>query len=110
MPDRFANGDPSNDDPPISHGLLDRSKTAFYHGGDIQGVIDHLPYLKDLGVTAIWITPLRQQQPAKRARSLRWPGIADYHGYGAVDYYGVEEHLGTIETMRKLVEEVTGKG
>ena len=44
MPDRFANGDPSNDDPPISHGLYDRHKSRYYHGGDLQGIIDRLPY------------------------------------------------------------------
>ncbi len=52
MPDRFANGDPSNDDPAVSRGLFDRQKPRYYHGGDFQGIIDHLPYLKDLGVTA----------------------------------------------------------
>ena len=53
MPDRFANGDPSNDDPARSRGLFDRGRTRYYHGGDLQGIIDRLPYLKDLGVTAI---------------------------------------------------------
>ena len=53
MPDRFANGDPSNDDPTISHGLFDRGKNRFYHGGDLQGIIDHLGYFKNLGVTAL---------------------------------------------------------
>jgi len=106
MPDRFADGDPSNDDPAISHGLLDRSKPRFYHGGDIQGVIDHLPYLKDLGVTAIWTTPVYDNNNRLNEREVYdGQGIADYHGYGAVDYYGVEEHLGSIETLRKLVEE-----
>ena len=111
MPDRFANGDPANDDPPISRGLFDRSKTRFYHGGDIQGVIDHLPYLKDLGVTAIWITPVYDNNNRLNEREVYdGHGIADYHGYGAVDYYGVEEHLGTMATLRKLVEEAHGQG
>ena len=56
MPARFANGDTTNDDPEISKGLYDRTNPRGYHGGDLQGVIDHLPYLKDLGVTAIWMT------------------------------------------------------
>jgi hypothetical protein len=51
MPDRFANGDPGNDDPAVSKGLLDRTKGRYYHGGDLRGVIDRLPYLKDLGST-----------------------------------------------------------
>ena len=58
MPDRFADGDKSNNDPVKSKGLYDRSKGRHYHGGDLQGVIDKLPYLKSLGVTAIWTTPV----------------------------------------------------
>jgi hypothetical protein len=57
MPDRFANGDPGNDDPPPSRGLLDRTRARYYHGGDLQGIIERLPYLKDLGVTALWLNP-----------------------------------------------------
>ena len=58
MPDRFANGDPSNDDPPVSHGMYDRTKPRYYHGGDFRRHLGQLPYLKDLGVTAIWFTPI----------------------------------------------------
>ncbi len=54
MPDRFANGDTSNDDPAGSSGLLALDKPRYYHGGDFKGIIDHLPYLKNLGVTALW--------------------------------------------------------
>ncbi|HKG77883.1 MAG TPA: alpha-amylase family glycosyl hydrolase, partial [Pyrinomonadaceae bacterium] len=57
MIDRFADGDPSNNDPLQSRGLYDRANKFYYHGGDLQGVIDRLPYLKELGVTAIWLTP-----------------------------------------------------
>jgi len=57
MIDRFADGDPSNNDPAQSRGLYDRKNKFCYHGGDLQGVINHLPYLKELGVTAIWLTP-----------------------------------------------------
>ena len=59
MPDRFSDGDTSNDDPPQSRGLYDRANKFYYHGGDFQGIINHLPYLKELGVTAIWLTPRR---------------------------------------------------
>ena len=105
MPDRFSNGDPSNDDPAVSRGMWDRQKPRYYHGGDFQGIIDHLPYLKDLGVTAIWLNPVYDNVNHLNERE-RYDGqaIADYHGYGAVDYYGVEEHFGTLAQFRELVD------
>ncbi|MGH9874822.1 MAG: cyclomaltodextrinase N-terminal domain-containing protein, partial [Pyrinomonadaceae bacterium] len=57
MIDRFSDGDTTNNDPLQSRGIYDRQNKFYYHGGDLQGVIDRLPYLKDLGVTAIWLTP-----------------------------------------------------
>ncbi len=105
MPDRFANGDPSNDDPAISKGMFDRSKARYYHGGDLQGVIDHLPYLKDLGVTAIWLNPVYDNVNHLNEKE-KYDGqpITDYHGYGAVDFYAVDEHLGDIAKLKELVE------
>ena len=105
MPDRFANGDPANDDPPVSRGLLDRTRARYYHGGDLKGIVDRLPYLKDLGVTALWLTPWYDNvnHPNEKEQYGQGP-ITDYHGYGAVDFYGVEEHLGTLATLRELVE------
>ena len=105
MPDRFANGDPSNDDPAISRGLFDRGKARYYHGGDLQGIIDHLPYLKDLGATALWLNPIYDNVNHLNERE-RYDNqaITDYHGYGAVDFYGVEEHLGTLAKFRELVD------
>ncbi len=106
MPDRFADGDTANDDPAVSRGLFDRKNSHYYHGGDLQGIIDHLPYLKSLGVTAIWMTPVYDNTNSlNRQQAVNGEGIADYHGYGAVDYYGVEEHFGTMELLRKLVDE-----
>ena len=104
MPDRFVNGDPSNDDPARSHGLFDRGRTRYYHGGDLQGVIDRLPYLKDLGVTAIWTTPVYDNVDHLNEKE-RYEGaaITDYHGYGAVDFYAVDEHLGDLAKYRELV-------
>jgi glycosidase len=111
MTDRFSDGDPSNDDPPASPGMYDRSRTRYYHGGDFEGIISHLRYLKDLGVTAIWLTPWydnvnhlneREQYPDRPGESKR--KITDYHGYGAVDFYGVEEHFGTLAKLRELVD------
>ena len=112
MPDRFANGDRANDDPPSSRGLLDRTKPRYYHGGDLAGVVNHLPYLRDLGVTALWTTPwydninqLNQLEKytTENRRAADGEPSTDYHGYGAVDFYGVEEHLGDLPQLCGLV-------
>jgi glycosidase len=112
MPDRFANGDSSNDDPAASRGLLNRAKPRDYHGGDFQGVINHLPYLSDLGVTALWLTPwydnvnhanTKEKYTRDNQRSTNGVASTDYHGYGAVDFYGVEEHFGDMAKLRELV-------
>ncbi len=79
MPDRFADGDPSNDQPPrLRAGTYDRKSPKAYHGGDLKGVQQHLPYLKDLGVTTLWLTPLYQNDDAtlglsrlRRGRRIR---------------------------------------
>jgi glycosidase len=105
MPDRFANGDAANDDPPVSKGLLDRTKGRYYHGGDLRGVIDRLPYLKDLGVTAIWLNPWYDNVNRLNEReTYDGQAITDYHGYGAVDFYAVEERLGDLATLREMVD------
>lgn len=117
MPDRFSDGDPSNNDPATSRGLYDRHKTRYYHGGDFQGIINRLPYLKELGVTAIWLNPVydnvnhlneREQYPDTPG-APKGP-ITDYHGYGAVDFYGVEEHFGTLAELRELVDAAHRQG
>ena len=92
MPDRFADGDPTNDEPPEAPGSHDRSKPRAYHGGDLLGIRNHLPYLKDLGVTTLWLTPIVKNGAAQ-----------DYHGYGAVDLYALDPHLGTLKDYQDLV-------
>jgi glycosidase len=92
MPDRFANGDPTNDEPAEAPGSHDRSKPRAYHGGDLRGIENHLPYLKDLGVTTLWLTPI-----------VKNGATQDYHGYGAVDLYAVEPHLGSLKDYQDLV-------
>ena len=99
MPDRFADGDPSNNFP--SSGAYDRTQPRAYHGGDLRGIQEHLPYLKDLGVTTLWITPIYDNED----RTGR-----DYHGYGAVDIYKVEEHFGTLTEYRVLVDAAHQQG
>lgn len=112
MPDRFADGDPTNNDPTKSKGLYDRKKGRHYHGGDLQGVIDKLGYLKNLGATAIWTTPIYDN--ADRADTLEvYPGMPEttgYHGYGAVDFYGVDEHLGDMAKLKEFVKKAHDNG
>jgi glycosidase len=105
MIDRFADGDPSNNDPPQSRGIYDRSNKFYYHGGDLQGVIDRLPYLKDLGVTAIWLTPWYDNYDRLNQIELKEDKPSTgFHGYNPQDFYGVEEHFGTFAKLRELVE------
>jgi neopullulanase len=91
MPDRFANGDPANDEPAEFPGSHDRSEPRAWHGGDLRGIRAHLPYLKELGATALWLTPV-----------VKNGGASDYHGYGVVDLYALDPHLGGLEDYREL--------
>ncbi|MBA3242313.1 MAG: cyclomaltodextrinase N-terminal domain-containing protein, partial [Acidobacteria bacterium] len=117
MPDRFSDGDSSNNNPSKSPGLYDRTKGRHYHGGDFQGIINRLPYLKDLGVTAIWINPVydntdrldEKEVYAETAGGPKRPTTA-YHGYGAIDFYGVEEHYGDMRKLRELVDKAHALG
>jgi len=93
MPDRFSNADPTNDEPSEFKGSHDRANPHAYHGGDLRGIKAHLPYLKELGVTTIWLTPIVKNGAPE-----------DYHGYGAVDLYAVDPHLGTLLDYQELVE------
>src|ERR1044072_294252 len=100
MIDRFADGDPSNNNP-----LYDRRNKFYYHGGDLQGVIDRLPYLKDLGVTAIWLTPWYDNYDRLNEIELKEDKPSTgFHGYNPQDFYAVEEHFGTHAKLRELVE------
>jgi glycosidase len=111
MPDRFANGDPANDDPLRARGLLDRSKGRYYHGGDLRGLRARLPYLADLGVTALWLNPIYDNHDRLNQReTYEGQPITDYHGYGAVDFYAVDEHLGDLAELRALVDDAHARG
>src|SRR5262250_1490977 len=95
MPDRFANGDPTNDEPAEFPGSHDRAKPRAWHGGDLRGIRDHIPYLKELGVTTLWLTPVVKNGAAE-----------DYHGYGAVDLYAVDPHLGSLDDYKGLAADL----
>ena len=100
MIDRFADGDPSNND-----GIYDRKNRFYYHGGDLQGVIDHLSYLKDLGVTAIWLTPWYDNYDRLNEIELKEDKPSTgFHGYNPQDFYAVEQHFGTFAKLRELVD------
>jgi glycosidase len=80
-------------------------RAASTHGGDCEGIIQHLPYLKSLGVAALWLTSIydNANRPAQR-ETYGHGAITDYHGYGALDYYAVDEHFGTLDKFRELVD------
>lgn len=99
-PDRFANGDESNDEIAGMKEGLDRAAEYGRHGGDIQGIIDHLDYIKELGFTAIWLNPILENDQPK------W----SYHGYSTTDYYKVDPRFGTNEDYLKLSELAAEKG
>ena len=92
MPDRFADGDLRNNEPKGSEGTYNRSIAHAYHGGDLRGIIKHLDYLQQLGITALWLTPVLANDPKG----------TDYHGYGATDMYAVDPRLGTLAEYREL--------
>lgn len=101
MPDRFANGDLKND---VVKGMretkLNRDSMYYRHGGDIQGLINKLDYLKDLGVTAIWMTPeIENDMP-----------LVSYHGYAATDHYKIDPRYGTLELYKSYVDKAHQKG
>jgi glycosidase len=87
MTDRFADGDPSNDVPGGQ-----RSLAHGWHGGDLAGIRQHIDYLKQLGVTAVWTTPVASQGAMPDS----------YHGYAATDLYAVDPHFGSLEDYRQL--------
>lgn len=104
MIDRFSDGDQTNNDPPQSRGLYDRQNKYYYHGGDLQGVIDRLPYLKDLGVTALWLTPWYDNYDRLNEIELKeGKPCTGFHGYNPQDFYSVEEHFGSLQKLQELV-------
>lgn len=95
MPDRFADGDVANNHVAGS-AVARRGDAHAFHGGDLKGILQHLDYLQQLGVTAIWLTPILQNDPL----------TSDYHGYGATDMYAVEPRFGTLAEYQQLAAEL----
>jgi len=98
MPDRFANGDTSNDKD------IDRKNPRAWHGGDFRGIKNKLPYLKELGITAVWLTPWYDNPDEANQCDKPWCPNTNYHGYHAIDYYGVENHFGTMQDLREMIK------
>ncbi len=99
-PDRFANGDPANDDIPTMKERPNRNFKGGRHGGDIQGIRDNLDYIKDMGFTAIWLNPVLENDMIEYS----------YHGYSTTDYYKVDPRFGTNEAYQQLADEARTKG
>ena len=105
MPDRFANGNTANDRVAgMRSQVCDRNKPSYRHGGDLEGIRQHLDYLTDLGVTALWFTPVLEND------SPESPWNDTYHGYATTNYYRVDPRFGTNDDYRRLVDEAHSKG
>jgi glycosidase len=99
-PDRFADGDTSNDSVRGFADSLNRRSPDGRHGGDIRGIINHLGYLADLGVTALWVNPLVENNMPKYS----------YHGYAATDLYAIDSRYGSNDLYREFVHEAHRRG
>lgn len=101
MPDRFSNGDKSNDiASAMKEKTLNRDSMYFRHGGDLQGIINHLDYIKNTGITAIWLTPeIENDMPQ-----------ASYHGYAATDHYKIDPRYGSNELYRIMADKCQQMG
>jgi len=101
MPDRFSNGDASNDKVKgLAEQTLNRDSMYYRHGGDIQGVMNHFNYFKDLGVTTLWMTPEIENDMER----------ASYHGYAATDHYLIDPRFGTNQLYKNYVEKAHANG
>lgn len=101
LPDRFSNGDPSNDKiPGMRDQSLNRDTVFNRHGGDLQGVQDHLDYLQNLGVTTLWLNPVLENDMPKRTE----------HGYAFTDHYKIDPRLGGENAYQNLIDATHAKG
>jgi neopullulanase len=100
MPDRFSNGDRLNDNAKGMYEISDRSNGEGRHGGDLKGIINHLDYLKDLGVTTLWLTPVLENNQKRTS----------YHGYSITDHYNVDQRFGGNDTYIEFVRAAHAHG
>lgn len=101
MPDRFSNGDPSNDKVPgMRDQSLNRDTVYNRHGGDLQGITNHLDYLQQLGVTTLWLTPVLQNDMPDRTE----------HGYAFTDHYKIDARLGGEKAYHQLIDSTHARG
>ncbi|MGV9349390.1 pullulanase-type alpha-1,6-glucosidase [Streptomyces spiralis] len=111
MPDRFANGDRSNDKGGLTGSRLatgyDPTDKGFYQGGDLKGLTDRLDYIKGLGTTAIWLAPIFKNQPVQGTGK---DASAGYHGYWITDFTQVDPHFGTNKDLAGLISKAHAKG
>lgn len=120
MPDRFENGEPDNDhgdyeappDAPVEQQRLidgfDPTDEGFYHGGDLVGLTDRLGYIKGLGATAIWTTPIMRNKPVDYVTEDL--PLAAHHGFWVTDFLSVDPHLGTLDDLRAYVDSAQAFG
>jgi glycosidase len=106
LPDRFYNGDRSNDlgaaagdeKRALSRGGLDKTHKGMYHGGDLAGLTEKLPYLDNMGITAIWLTPVLRNQAMQA-------GTSGYHGYWILDFTEIDPHLGSNADLKTFIDQ-----
>ena len=104
MTDRFADGDSANNKD------VDRKNARAWHGGDFKGITKRIPYIKELGVTAIWLTPWYDNPDEANNCDKPWCPNTNYHGYHAIDYYGVENHFGSMADLQEMIRECRRNG
>ena len=106
MPDRFASGRADNDQiKGMAAYKNDRTQPSLRHGGDLEGIRQHLDYFNELGVTALWFTPVLENNSPDNSH-----GFSTYHGYATTDYYKVDPRFGTNDEYRRLVDEAHQHG
>ncbi len=116
LPDRFQNGDTANDrggsasTDPLQNGFKPDDK-GYYHGGDLKGLLKEIDYIQNLGVTAIWMTPVFKNRAVQCGADVTIAGCsAGYHGYWITDFTQLDPHLGTNAELGQLVDEAHKRG